>query len=281
MENGIKSVGTTRYSFWEATAYIFRMAPLTTTRKHPGFLMIALLLPMAAMGVRVSLHFMSLCHECQMHISAINNCIVTGGLELSAQEAGALAETELSIDYYGSIGSDGTCKSGQMSDHGPDQCEIDRYHVCAQDMMGGSSTGAALRWWPFVHCMFMNIDFLKCGNNLKCDTYDEFTKVRDSIVNSCAAVTNINKTELTECANGPRGHALQAASFNRTNALPSADGFAPPFVAGEWAKEADYEWRGLTPDQLKYGKAILTRMCNAMGSKSSNVRACVNITATE
>ena len=117
-----------------------------------GLLLLAALLFPAASSVRVSFHFMSLCHECQMHVAAFNNNVVTGALEASPTEAGVLEQLELSIDYYGNTGPDGTCESGQMSPHGPQQCQIDRYHVCAQDMLGGTAKGAGMKWFPFVHC---------------------------------------------------------------------------------------------------------------------------------
>lgn len=231
-----------------------------------------------AFAVRVELHFMSECHECQMHIAAINNNVFTGGLEYSLHEAGVLEELELSVDYYGNLGSDGLCEHGDLSPHGPQQCEIDRFHVCAQDILGGTKTGAAMKWWPFVHCLFMNLDFLKCGSNWYCEDYSQFAAARDSIVSTCAAVTGVDHEALLSCANSTMGRKLQAASFNRTNSLPPKFGFAPPFVQGEYVKGTEEMMWRLSPDQLQYGQAILGDICEGLQHDDINAAACVNMT---
>lgn len=246
--------------------------------------MIALCLVFAAFlgsptaAVRVETHFMSLCHECQMHIASINNDIITGGNESSPAEAGVLRELELSVDYYGSIGPDGTCESGDMSPHGPQQCQIDRYHLCGQHMGGGATKGAAVKWWPFVHCMFMNLDFLKCGSNWFCNDTTQFSLVRDSIVGSCAAVTGVDHKALLECANGPLGRELQTASFNRTNSLNQSIGFAPQFIEGEFIDTTGMFWRK-SPDQLTYGKTLLGEICPHLADQDVEALACEGVSS--
>ena len=238
-----------------------------------------LALATSALAVRVELHFMSECHECQMHIAAINDDIMTGGLEASYAEAGIIEHLELSVDYYGEIGDDGTCESAAGDDpHGPQQCEIDRVHLCAQNMYGGTITGAAATWWPFVHCMFSQINWLKCGSNWFCEDYDDFAVRRDAVVNMCSAVmfpAQFNSSAIFECANGELGAELQAASFNRTAAIPDEYGFAAPFVNGNFV-DAEVEWR-LSPDQLHYGKTILMEVCNNLEDPAS-AAACANMT---
>jgi hypothetical protein len=128
--------------------------------------LLAGLLVAQSSSVRVELHFESLCKQCQVHIAALNDVVFNAASEADPTLAGIQGAANVSVDYYGSIGPDGTCESAAAgTEHGPDMCVTDRYHLCAQNATGGSNAGAAGSWFGFVHCMFMTSDLLKCGKN--------------------------------------------------------------------------------------------------------------------
>jgi len=135
----------------------------------------------------------------------------------------------------------------------------DRYHLCAQHLAGGIATGAASKWLPYVHCMFMNSDMLKCGNNGHCGSRAEFKNALSIVAPMCAELTGMDKRPLQECAEGQLGHELQVASYNRTKATASMS-FAPVFVNGRCLQDADHFWRKV-PDQLRWGKTVLGAIC--------------------
>ena len=95
----------------------------------------------------------------------------------------------------------------------------------------------------------------------------------------CAHLTGLDVAALTECAEGERGRALQAASYARTatRAPPSA-GFAPVFVAGGRLEGVDEFWRK-TPDQLKWGGGVLRAVCSWLPAPP--MPACANVSVSE
>ena len=115
-----------------------------------------------ARAVRLELHYESLCKQCQIHQGAIDDIVLHSGDESSLLDAGVLAHLEMSIDYYGTKDCEAVANRTH-SEHGPDMCVADRYHLCAQQLGGANGTGAGQLWWPFTHCMFMNIDQFKVG----------------------------------------------------------------------------------------------------------------------
>jgi hypothetical protein len=231
--------------------------------------------------VRVELHFESLCKQCQIHVAGFNDDVITGGLEedFSVAEAGILSELELSIDYYGIVPPGGTCEEAAAgTEHGPDMCTTDRLHLCAQSMLGGSEAGAASRWWPFVHCMFMMVDGLKCGNNGHCDGNSTgFATALSTVLPTCALLGGgLDVEALTACANGPDGIALQRASYQATDQT-LADGFAPAYVQSSLVEGADSFWRD-SPDQLLYGKTLLQNICSVISPDHTLPSSCSNLT---
>ena len=230
----------------------------------------------AISAVRVSLHYESLCKQCQIHVAGFTDDVIHGGLELSPADAGVLARTELSIDYYGRTSP--SCETAAAgTEHGPDMCSTDRVHLCAQALHGGAATGAAARWWPFVHCMFMLVDGLKCGNNGHCDDSAQFVVRRDAAVPTCALLADVNATAIEECADGPEGVALANRSYAATDRT-LADGFAPAYVDGVLVEGADAFWR-VSPDQLRYGRVLLATVCASLGEDGGETpAACVNAT---
>jgi hypothetical protein len=79
----------------------------------------AVLLAPRVLSTRVELHFESLCKQCQIHTAGFTDDVVHGGLELSAADAGVIANLELSVDYYGAIPPNGTCEQAAFAtEHG-------------------------------------------------------------------------------------------------------------------------------------------------------------------
>jgi len=154
-------------------------------------------------------------------------------------------------------------------------CTTDRVHLCAQSLYGGTKTGAAAGWWPFVHCMFMNIDGLKCGNNGHCDESSTFRANLAGVLPACAAMNGVDAALISACADGPDGVALQKASYARTTQTAKY-GFAPAFVDGSYVEGADAFWRK-SPDQLLYGQSLIEAICTAgTGPSSADATACQN-----
>jgi len=233
------------------------------------------------LGARVELHYESLCKQCQIHVAGFTDDVIHGGLELSPESAGVLSELELSIDYYGVITQNTTCEkaaSAANTEHGPDMCATDRVHLCAQSLYGGSAPGAAAAWWPFVHCMFMMIDGLKCGQNGHCANESDFQAAYAAVVPTCAALTSVDAAAVQARADGPDGVALAAASYQAT-ARTASDGFAPAYVNGVYVDDADAFWRD-SPDQLLYGRTLLETICESFDAgTASQAAACANVTS--
>lgn len=219
---------------------------------------------MATPSVRLELHFMSHCKQCQVHVNALRDLVLRGGM--CTLEAGVEPYLNMTIDYYGSMGPDGSCESAsQETEHGPTMCATDRYHLCAQRYAGPT-------WFDFVHCMWMNIDLLKCGNNGHCDTSEEYHKAFSSVYPTCASLTHVNSSVISACAEGEEGVALQRASYARTSKRSSA-GFAPVFVNGAHVEEPN-GWRKAV-DPLAWGKQVLQAICS--GLSGADVLACKDL----
>ena len=232
-------------------------------------LLSAYLLAVAA-STRVELHFESLCKQCQIHTAAIDDIVVHGGNE---GPVGMLGDLSLSVDYYGHA----SCEESPWStEHGPSMCVTDRYQLCAQELGGGTALGAAAAWWPFNHCLMMNMDQLKCGVNTHCDTTDQFRAMLEMTLPLCAAVANnpaLNSTAIAECAEGVQGKELASASYKRTD-LTLQDGFAPVYINGQKLTGGDTIWRK-TPENVLYGKTMLSTLCALdNGGSSATEVAC-------
>jgi len=177
------------------------------------------------------------------------------------EDAGMMSELEMSIDYYGAPDCVAHAEKWD-TEHGPDLCYTDRYHLCAQKQGGGSAKGAGQTWWPFVHCMFMNMDQMKCGVNEHCEDSSRFEAALQGSVNLCAAVSGMDGDAITTCASGEEGEELAKESYRRTDKTLLA-GFAPAYINGDKLEGADEVWRK-TPDQLLYGQTMLTALCGAI-----------------
>ena len=219
----------------------------------------------ALAAVRLEMHFMSLCKQCQMHIAATNDMIWNGGLELTPSKAGVRAMTNFSIDYYGpKLMSGHTCEAASVgTEHGPDQCVNDRYHLCAQHADPPEPS-----WFDYVHCMWMNIDVLKCGHNGHCDTSTEYAHALSLVHPMCAALTGVDAAAIAACANSERGVQLARDSYARTRGTAGLP-FAPAFVDGVVVDGADQFWRK-TPDQLHWGRAVLDAVCKAAAARNAS-----------
>jgi len=208
--------------------------------------------------VLLETHFQSLCKQCQIHIAALQDDVFHAGLELD--EPSILAVTNFSIDYYGDVPANGTCESAaEGSEHGPDMCVMDRYHLCAQH-------SGEPKWFDYVHCMFMNIDSLKCHVNGHCQKRDQFFTALGLVHPMCAKMAGVYADAIQSCAESPRALELQRASYARTKAR-ARYGFAPIFVDGD-KLEVDRFWRK-TPDSMFYGQTVLEAVCSAAEKRQS------------
>ena len=214
-------------------------------------------------AARLELHYESLCKQCQIHTAAIDDIVVHGGNE--GPVSPLWAALEVSVDYYG---HGKNCESFPYStEHGPDMCVTDRYHLCAQVLGGGSQAGAAVAWWPFTHCLMMNIDQLKCGVNTHCDTTEQFRSMLTPTVALCAAVSHLDLTALAECAEGQQGLDLALESYRRTDKT-LVDGFAPAYIDGVKVQGCDDIWLK-TPDNLLYGQTVLSALVSSTNTTTT------------
>uniref|UniRef100_A0A7S2SQU0 Uncharacterized protein n=1 Tax=Rhizochromulina marina TaxID=1034831 RepID=A0A7S2SQU0_9STRA len=245
------------------------------SKRHGALRVLAVLAMLAVLPcgvggrVQVSLHFESLCKQCQIHVAAVRDDVLHGGLEVSASEAGVAQFLNMSIDYYGNIAADGTCESAANgTEHGPAMCVTDRYHLCAQHALPTTSAAPdATRWFQYVHCMFQNIDVLKCGSNGYCAEEPAFRRALDTVHGMCSSSASVDGDAIAACASGSLGRQLQAESYDRTKRTRRY-GFAPVFIDGNYLEGADAFWRK-TPDQLLYGRTLLEAICTAPESNQS------------
>jgi len=146
-------------------------------------------------------------------------------------------------------------------------CATDRYHLCAQELAGP-------QWFDFAHCMWMNIDLLKCGNNGACETRDEYHEAFSLVYPMCSKLIGIDAGLVTTCAEGSQGVALQKASYARTLKRASY-GFAPVFVDGDNVEDPS-DWRDAV-DPLAWGQRVLQAICEKLGE--ADVPACKDLVA--
>jgi hypothetical protein len=223
--------------------------------------------------VRLELHFESMCKQCQIHIAGIDDIVIHGGDESSTEESGMISELSMSVDYYGT--PDCIMNATKMdTEHGPNMCITDRVHLCAQKQGGGTDKGAGSNWFPFVHCMFMNMDQLKCGVNGHCDDDKKFYTALEAAIPFCATVSNLDGNAISDCAMGDEGKELALTSYLKTGKTLK-DGFAAAYINGNKLENADYIWRK-TPDQLLYGQTMLSTLCDAL-PLNSTPNACTDI----
>lgn len=214
---------------------------------------------------------MSHCKQCQVHVNALRDLVLRGGTGSTLEKAGVQQHLNMTIDYYGSFASDDTCETAaQGTEHGPTMCTTDRYHLCAQQLAGP-------QWFDFAHCMWMNIDRLKCGNNGACETRDEYHEAFSLVYPMCTKLIGIDAELVTTCAEGPQGVALQQASYARTSQRSRAlYGFAPVFVDGDHVEEPS-EWRDAV-DPLAWGQGVLQAICGKL--READVPACKGLVAS-
>jgi len=243
-----------------------------------GLLSFLVLAGAAAAKPHLSLHFSTLCKECQMHMNAIEFMVWRAGNETTAQEAGVLSRFNVTLDFYflnGRIQPDGTyldgsCEKGAVgTEHGPYLCATDRIAKCAQHATGYDAT----KWFDFTHCMFMAMDVLKCNKNEHCKMQTTFQKRLDLVLPTCfARAPWVNEQEVMHCAYGPLGKHLLAHSYARTQQTRQ-DGFAAVYLDGEHLTDLDKFWRK-TPDALLYGRALLTHLCDKLEGEAPFMSAC-------
>ncbi len=187
----------------------------------------------------------------------------SAGRELGLEAAGIQAVVDLQVDYIGTMWADGSCDNN--TEHSPDMCITDRYHLCAR-----SQPSVGWRWWDYTHCLFMQQQFLKCGNNGYCTNPEDFFGAMANAHETCAAFAKIDAAAVSACARSPAAIAMQQASFARSAAASTTpDGkklFAPIFVDGKLVDEGT-KWRD-SPNALVLGKNMLEAICAAYAAKA-------------
>jgi len=107
--------------------------------------------------------------------------------------------------------SSGKCVSGM---HGPQDCELDRYELCAKHMMTNADG------WSFVHCCFVNQPNL-CGTEGLAAPADD-----DEAIPACTLLNNATATaQLQKCVSD-----LSFGDF------PSLQQCATNDTSADWAK---------------------------------------------
>ena len=222
----------------------------------------------SAAPVNIAMNFNSLCKECQVHTAAVQDILLHAGNE--SDDSGLAGVVSLAIDYYGGwptyVPNNDTCENNAIGlEHGPDRCVTDRYHLCAQH-----ASPPEPHWFDYVHCLWMNIDTLKCHKNGFCAKRSDFFEALSRVHPMCAESAGVNGEAIQACAESSRAIELQKASYLRANKT-LVHGFAPTYVDGIYLKEVP-RWR-LTVDMLSYGRKLLTTVCKIVestGSKSAN-----------
>ena len=220
-----------------------------------------LALPVSVLSVRVEAYFQSLCKMCQIHVAALQDDLFHMGLELDEPTASTpvFAATNFSIDFYGRIPSNSTCEmAAEGTEHGPDMCVTDRYHLCAQH-------SGAPHWFDYTHCMMMNIDSLKCHRNGHCPSRERFYAALGLVHPMCAVLSGVDAEAIQTCANSPEAVELQKLSYARTQQRTQGTSFAPIFVDGK-KLDVDRFWRK-TPDSMYYGQQVLEAVCSAAAAQ--------------
>jgi hypothetical protein len=208
-----------------------------------------------------------------MHVQAFRDGVLRAGTEISPDEAGIEAVIELQLDFIGPPwkhpGAGTTCESmSANSEHGPDMCTSDRYHLCAQHPTGDiNATAAGFAWLSYSFCLFQNIDVLKCGNNAHCAESSVFqSALTDHVHPMCAKFAGLNSTAIMNCAQSPLAIDMQTASFARSAAaaLKTGGSFAPVFINGiKPAHGTDDAWRE-TVNATTWASVVLQAICDAV-----------------
>ena len=218
--------------------------------------------------IDINMNFNSLCKECQVHTAAVQDLLLHAGNE--TDNPGISQVVSLHIDYYGGWPTytphpNTTCETAARNlEHGPDRCTMDRYHLCAQHALPSMYEP---KWFDYVHCLWMNIDTLKCHRNSFCKTRAEFVEALSLVHPMCAHSANVDGDAIRACAESPKAIDLQHQSYLKANQTIKR-GFAPTYVDGKYLVEVP-RWR-LTVDMLSYGKRLLTTVCGIVASNNSS-----------
>jgi interferon gamma-inducible protein 30 len=105
---------------------------------------------------------------------------------------------------WGKVRRDGNQLNCQ---HGPDECQYNRYINCAQKYATDQN-----QWFPYVKCLAQDLGSIK-------NTYSQ-----------CATDNGLNAAQLDTCANGDIGAELEAAAGKATEALSPNLTFVPWIV---------------------------------------------------
>jgi len=165
--------------------------------------------------VPVVLYGESLCPDCRHMVLDVIEPILDSGLG---------AAMDLRYVAYGNVRTEND--EGITCQHGKQECLMNRYINCAQVDGVGSSDVAV--WFPYVSCLADNLSLLNSKSYM-------------NRASECAAEAGMSASKLTECAEGPKGEALERQAGEETNRLVPKHTFVPWMEVNGAALGSDYD----------------------------------------
>ena len=179
-------------------------------------------------------------------------------------QPGMLDAVTWNIDYIEDWSS-GSCVSAM---HGPQDCELDRYELCAKKMMSNADG------WNFVHCCFVNQKNL-CGNEGFAAPIDD-----DEAIAPCTLLNTATTTaQFRQCLDGlafTQLAALQQCATNTTSAdWAKASGAATAAATQHplWMEVDGVAVDTADTDVAAWGAKILSAVCTAFKTKNPTATA--------
>lgn len=163
----------------------------------------------------VVLYGESLCPDCRHMVLDVIKPILDSGLG---------AAMDLRYVAYGNVRTEND--EGITCQHGNQECLMNKYINCAQVDGVGSSDVAV--WFPYVTCLADNLSLLN-------------SKSYVDRASECAAKAGMSASKLTECAEGPKGEALERQAGKETNGLVPKHTFVPWMEVNGAALGSDYD----------------------------------------
>jgi hypothetical protein len=156
---------------------------------------------------------------------------------------------QMIIDGWNDATDEGMCEKGKFD------CELSKYHMCAQKTVRESNDATAVdevRWWDYSRCLYEHqtemIDFYYTEGNVDMSLMTEVTS-------SCAASAELDADTISTCVS-EEGTSLLKASYERVGSMN------------------DPVWIYVEGQRIDYHEDWLSTICAAMKGKGLSADEC-------
>ena len=190
------------------------------------------------------------CPNCKEHSYYFDKLVMTPeGSKSGVRAHMNLMLEQMVIDGWNEETNEGMCEKGKFD------CELSKYHLCAQETELKSKKTAAqdeIKWWDYSRCLYEHqsemIDYYYYQNG-------EDYSLMYSITSECAAKSDVDADEISSCV-ADKGTTLLKASYDRIG------------------KMNDPVWIFVEGQRIDYHEDWLATICAAIAGKGKSVDEC-------